>query len=128
MAQRLVRRLCEQCREPHQPDASEIEELGVDPAVLERTRIYRAVGCARCNHKGYAGRTAMFEILTISASIRPLVSRGVDSKAIAAAAIREGMLTLRDDGAAKVLAGETTIEEVLRVSEETTVVSEPDAS
>ena len=60
--------------------------------------------------------------------IRPLVTRGIDSKTIGEQAVRGGMRTMREDGAAKVLAGETTVEEILRVSEETTVVSEPDAS
>ncbi|NRA03518.1 MAG: type II secretion system ATPase GspE [Myxococcales bacterium] len=128
LAQRLVRRLCKNCREPHTPDASELRELGVAPEALATQPIYRAVGCDSCNHKGYRGRTAIFEILEMDDLIRPLVTRGIDSKTIGEQAVRGGMRTMREDGASKVLAGETTVEEILRVSEETTVVSEPDAS
>ena len=125
LAQRLVRVLCMHCREPHAPTPEEMRELRLEGALSGQT-IYRAVGCDRCNQSGYRGRIAIFEILLIDDAIRKLVGRGIDSKTIQEQAVSKGMITLRQDGARKVLAGVTTVAEILRQTEEEAVIS-PDA-
>jgi general secretion pathway protein E len=123
LAQRLVRVLCPRCREAHTPTPQEVRELGVAPDVVAQQPIYRAVGCDHCNGRGYRGRTAIYEILVVDDSIRKLITRGIDSKTIADAAVRQGMQTLRTHGARKVLEGITTIAEILRQTEEEEVIS-----
>jgi general secretion pathway protein E len=126
LAQRLVRTLCTRCREPYTPTTEELREIGLAAEQTEGHTIYRAVGCDQCNQSGYRGRIAIFEMLVIDEQIRQLVTRGIDSKTIAAQAIARGMIPLRMDGAAKVMAGATTISELLRQTEEEAVIS-PDA-
>jgi general secretion pathway protein E len=123
LAQRLVRVLCPRCRATYVPSREELEEAGIRPEDIKGRAVYRAVGCERCNHKGYRGRTAIFEILVIDESIRKLTTRGIDAKTIQEAAVRGGMITLRQDGVGKVLAGVTTIAEILRQTEEEAVIS-----
>jgi general secretion pathway protein E len=78
--------------------------------------LHRAVGCASCGGTGYVGRSAILEILPFTETIRQLVLKRSDTSKIAAAAIDEGMVPMRDDGLQKVVAGQTTLEEVLRVT------------
>ena len=118
VAQRLVRKLCARCREPYVPTDRELTEIGIFRRALENRTIYRAAGCAHCNQSGYFERTAIYEILVVDDSIRGLVAKGIDSKSIQDAAVRRGMKTMRMHGARKVLAGETSIAEVLRQTEE----------
>jgi general secretion pathway protein E len=123
LAQRLVRVLCLQCREPDAPQREELEELGISEQDMASSAVYRAVGCDHCNQTGYRGRTAIYELLLVTESIRRLITRGIDSKTIHEDAVRGGMITLRQDGACKVLAGITTISEILRQTEEEAVTS-----
>jgi general secretion pathway protein E len=125
LAQRLVRVLCTHCREPHTPTPEELRELGLGGDLAQHT-IYRAAGCERCKQSGYRGRIAIFEILLIDDAVRKLIGRGIDSKTIQEHAVSRGMITLRQDGARKVLAGVTTVAEILRQTEEEAVIS-PDA-
>lgn len=118
MAQRLVRRLCPHCRTPHEPSDMELHEIGIPRSALEKYTVYEPAGCMECNNNGYFGRSAIYEILVVDEEIRKLVAKGVDSKAIQDEAIRRGMQTMRAHGARKVLAGETSIAEVLRQTEE----------
>jgi general secretion pathway protein E len=118
VAQRLVRLLCVQCREPYLPSDEEMAEIGVNRAEVYGREVYRAKGCPDCHGSGYRGRTAIYEILVIDDEIRKLITRGIDAKAIHAEAVRRGMRTLRGDGAKKVLAGLTSVAEVLRQTEE----------
>jgi general secretion pathway protein E len=116
-AQRLVRKLCPDCREPYRPiDAVinrwQLQRFG-DPASMT---LHRAVGCTSCGGTGYIGRSAILEILLISETIRQLVLKHSDTSEIAAAAVEQGMVPMRDDGLQKVVAGQTTLEEVLRVT------------
>ena len=118
-AQRLVRTLCNECREPYAPIDEIVDRLALDRFTGPKPpTLYRAVGCERCGHTGYAGRRAILEILTMSDEIRELVLKRCDVGDIARAAIEQGMVPMRDDGLAKALAGETTIEEVVRVTPE----------
>ena len=118
LAQRLVRIVCEHCREPYALTPEEIGELGLKPEGLIGRTVYRAVGCAHCHSSGYHGRTAIYEIMVVTDEIRKLIGRGIDSKTINDAAISQGMKTLRMAGAQKVLEGVTSVAEVLRQTEE----------
>ena len=114
LAQRLARRLCPDCRQAYKPDASERKLLG-----LSRSRtLYRAAGCARCNQTGYRGRTGLYELLVVDDAIRALVHRGGNEQDIRERALENGMMLLRADCVARVLAGETSFDEVLRVTRE----------
>ncbi|MGD0946923.1 MAG: type II secretion system ATPase GspE [Candidatus Binatia bacterium] len=119
MAQRLVRRVCSACREPYQPSREETEELGITPQRLVGHIVYKpGSGCNQCKRTGYRGRTGIHELLVVDDEIRGLVMKNADAASIRRAATARGMNTLREDGADKVLDGITTIEEVLRVTQE----------
>ena len=119
MAQRLVRRVCGACREPYQPSREELEELSIAPQRLIGRTVYKpGQGCNQCKRTGYRGRTGIHELLVVDDEIRGLVMKNADAASIRRAATARGMNTLREDGADKVLDGATTIEEVLRVTQE----------
>ncbi|HVM97528.1 MAG TPA: type II secretion system ATPase GspE, partial [Candidatus Acidoferrales bacterium] len=119
MAQRLVRRVCSGCREEYQPSREELEELNITPQALAGRTVYRpGPGCAQCKRTGYKGRTGIHELLVVDDEIRSLVMKHADAAAIRRAATARGMTTLRQDGADKVMQGMTTVEEVLRVTQE----------
>ncbi|MCF8110775.1 MAG: type II secretion system ATPase GspE [Desulfobacteraceae bacterium] len=117
IAQRLVRVLCEECKEPYEPDAATLERLGVEPGDKQKPVLYRAAGCSKCFNSGYRGRVGIYEILELKSSLQNLVLRTYDSHRIKNEAVRLGMTTLYQDGLSKVLNGVTTIEEVLRVTQ-----------
>jgi len=121
MAQRLVRRVCQQCREAYRPTAEELKEVGLTPDGVARAgnpTVYRAKGCETCGGSGYRGRTGIYELLMVDDDIRQLTLKNVDSTSIKRSGVHKGMRTLLDDGARKVLAGETTLAEVLSVTQE----------
>ena len=121
MAQRLVRRVCPHCRESYRPTAEELKEVALTPEAVARAgnpTIYRAKGCDACGGTGYRGRTGIYELLLVDDDIRQLTLKNVDSSTIKRTGVQKGMLTLLDDGARKVLAGETTLAEVLSVTQE----------
>ncbi|HYX92942.1 MAG TPA: type II secretion system ATPase GspE [Myxococcaceae bacterium] len=122
LAQRLVRRVCPDCRVPYEPTDAELAEIGLSKRGLHEkygTRtIYKAAGCNACNRNGYRGRTGIYEFLLVDDEIRQLVLKNVDSNSIKKAGVNKGMLTLLDDGARKVVMGESTIAEVLSVTQE----------
>lgn len=115
-AQRLVRRICPACKESYPPDPESLKELGVSLDDSRLTSIYRGTGCEKCSQRGYHGRSGIFELLVMSPRIQELVLQGADSNVVKREARREGMRTLREDGAEKMLRGETTVEEILRVT------------
>ena len=117
LAQRLVRVLCLECREAYTTTDEELREIGVKPPDRPVT-LFRAGDCPACSHTGYHGRMGIFELMAIDDEIRALLSQNVDSKTIKATAMRKGMGTLRADGARKVLAGTTSVAEVIRATEE----------
>jgi general secretion pathway protein E len=116
MAQRLVRVLCPECREGYIPEAETLRDAGVSPSQHQEQKVYRGRGCPACSGTGYRGRTGIYEILIVSDSIRKLIMRKADSTTIAQKALEEGMKTLREDGAHKVVEGITTLEELLHVN------------
>ncbi len=116
IAQRLVRVLCEHCKEPYKPDMT-LQTLGVRPDRLSKYTFYRAKGCDKCFQTGYRGRIGIYEIMLMDNKIKTLIQRTVDSFQIKQEALKLGMNTLRRDGIEKVLRGITTIEEVVRVTQ-----------
>jgi type IV pilus assembly protein PilB len=113
VAQRLVRRLCSDCAEPHQPDADERQALAV-PESYDELNLFRAVGCAECGGTGYRGRIGLFEVMPMTDEIAALIGRS--TREIEASARAAGMFTLRDDGVRLAIAGITTLDEVRRVA------------
>jgi general secretion pathway protein E len=119
MAQRLLRRVCDHCRRVMRPTGEMLAEIGLTAEqVAGRTLYASGAGCDACKQTGYRGRTGIHELLVVDDEVRALIMKNADASAIRRAAADAGMVTLREDGAAKVLAGETTLEEVLRVTQE----------
>ena len=119
VAQRLVRGLCTACREPTDLDRNILLEHGFPvEKIPSENPIYKAVGCDECRGTGYRGRSGIFEILPITDEIRPLIVANATASSIKQAALANGMKTLRQDGWEKVLNGITTVDEILRVTEE----------
>lgn len=117
MAQRLVRTICPHCKEEHKPTATEMRLLGVNSALrAENLTFYAGRGCTHCALTGYAGRSGIFEILVINDEIQRMIFDKVPATELRIRARELGMRTLREDGMRKVLAGMTTLDEVLRVT------------
>jgi len=116
IAQRLLRTLCNDCKEAYQPDDLAFKSIGMDPERSKDRRIYRARGCENCFHTGYKGRNAIFEIMVLNEELRSLLLKSYDSNVIKKRALEMNMLSLRQDGIQKLLNGVTTIEEVFRVT------------
>ncbi|MHC5210236.1 MAG: GspE/PulE family protein [Planctomycetota bacterium] len=116
LAQRLVRRLCPDCRREAVPGESEIRAVGLDASRMVGRTLYAAEGCSQCGFTGYRGRVGVYELLEMDATLREMTFRNESTLAIRAQAERSGrMSTLREDGLRKVLGGTTTIPEVLGV-------------
>jgi type II secretory ATPase GspE/PulE/Tfp pilus assembly ATPase PilB-like protein len=115
LAQRLVRKVCSECRQPYFPDPQVVALLSQQP--VGSVSLMRGTGCAACRQTGYHGRTGIFELLVVTDDIKEAITKGESLARLREVAKREGMRTLRDDGWAKARAGITTVEEVLRVTE-----------
>ncbi len=118
LAQRLVRTICPHCRQSYQPDEQLLAELFDGTEVPKQATFYRGRGCSHCMQVGYLGRTGLYELLEVTDPIRRLVNSNADAATIRQQALKMGLRTLRQAGLAKVLAGETTVEEILRVTQE----------
>ncbi len=116
VAQRLARRLCEHCKEPYQPTQKALDDIDFPVKAKDIEHIYRARECKKCNNTGYKGRVGLYEVLMVTEQIEKLVVAGATADEINKAAIEEGMSTLRKDGFLKVAAGQTSIEEIMRVT------------
>jgi type II secretory ATPase GspE/PulE/Tfp pilus assembly ATPase PilB-like protein len=114
LAQRLVRRVCERCVETYVPPPEYAARLGLEPGVT----FVRGKGCNACGRLGYRGRVGVYELLVMTPEIRRMVMGRLSSEEIKSQALAQGMKTLRDDAIAKALAGITTPEEVLRVTQD----------
>ena len=113
VAQRLCRKICTSCREVHNASKEELIQCGFAPSSAEKIKVYKGKGCDVCNGTGYKGRVAIYEVLAMSPRIRELVLKNGSSDDIKAAAIKEGMKTLRMCALTKVAQGLTTLEEAL---------------
>ena len=115
VSQRLVRRLCPHCRKPRIVRASTWEKFGVGEAPRRQMKIYDAAGCKRCFGTGYLGRIGIYEVLTMDEEMGDMIDRGVPVRELREAARARGVESVREDGVRKVLDGETSISELVRV-------------
>jgi len=119
MAQRLVRRLCSKCKEPHEPHPETLRGIGFTDEEIASHTFYKAVGCNHCNQTGYKGRMGIHEALFFSKEIKRLIldsGSDIDEESIKEQAIRQGMKTLRASGRARIMEGSTSIEEVIAIT------------
>ena len=114
IAQRLVRRTCDQCKEPYSPDPDLITLSGIDPRRLGTTRFMRGRGCEACGDTGYRGRIGVFEMLEINEPIRRLIAQGRSDNEIASAGLANHMQPLRQAGWSRIREGLTTLEEIIK--------------
>jgi type IV pilus assembly protein PilB len=113
MAQRLVRRICLDCKEEHNPTPEELKMIGLDPNRIKGS-LYRGKGCTECRNTGYKGRLAIFEMIPMARNLRKLVYESANEDDIRQTALKNGMVTLREAGLTRVLDGTTSLEEVKR--------------
>ncbi|XVJ68793.1 MAG: type II secretion system ATPase GspE [Rhizobacter sp.] len=118
LSQRLVRALCSHCKTPVQPSATLLQSSGLHRHVQPGAAIYQPVGCSHCSGTGYQGRTSIHELLVLDETLRAAVLQGRDASTLHNLSIQNGMLTLYDDGLRKVAAGVTSLEELLRVTQD----------
>ncbi|HDM37703.1 MAG TPA: type II/IV secretion system protein, partial [Candidatus Omnitrophica bacterium] len=118
LAQRLVRRICDSCKEPYQPTPEELQALNLDERDISKVTFYKGRGCPECNKTGYKGRIAIFELFIMNDQLREMVFEVRSSTEMKNKAVELGMKTLKGDGKRKVLRGITTISEVMRVVQE----------
>jgi general secretion pathway protein E len=119
MAQRLLRMICPECKTPYRLDEQTVSQLAEnEKASAIDGQLYKGLGCKNCLDTGYLGRTGISELLVIDEDVKGLISKRCGSHIIKEAAIQKGMSTLRADGLRKALAGETTLEEVYRVTQD----------
>jgi type IV pilus assembly protein PilB len=114
VAQRLVRRLCKNCREQEKPSLESLEKIGYTPEEAKKVNVFRPNGCSACNNTGYKGRTGLFEVMEIKDEIKDLILAKGQAKEIKKKATQNGMITLRRSGLEKIKEGVTSIDEVLR--------------
>jgi type IV pilus assembly protein PilB len=116
MAQRLVRRLCSNCKQPGELSQAELRALNLEPSQLGGVQVMKPIGCDQCRHTGYKGRMGIFEIFTVDDNVRHLINQRRSTMLLRQRARELGMRTLREDGARKVLAGLTSAEEVISIT------------
>ncbi|MHC4712824.1 MAG: GspE/PulE family protein [Planctomycetota bacterium] len=116
MGQRLIRRICERCREPITPDPRTLQILGLKEEDIEGSTFYQGRGCPACNDSGFKGRQGIFELMEMNPTVREMAFKKTPVEQIRQQAVMTGMLTLKDDGMKKAKAGVTTLEEVMRIT------------
>jgi type IV pilus assembly protein PilB len=116
MAQRLVRRLCNSCKQPGELSETELRALRIEPGQLQETQVMKPVGCEQCRQIGYKGRMGIFEIFVIDDEVRHMINKRSSTLMLRQRARELGMQTLREDGVRKVLAGLTSAEEVISIT------------
>src|SRR5437764_1288210 len=114
VAQRLVRRICKDCKQEHKYSDEELKALGIPVAEAAKLTFYRGAGCDTCGGTGYKGRQGLYEVMALSSALRRMVLKGGSTEELREEAVKEGMLTLRSDGMVKVKRGITTLEEVVK--------------
>lgn len=116
MAQRLVRRICPDCKQPHEPTRRELAAIGLERESIRDARFMKGAGCPKCHNQGVKGRFGIFEIFQVNEEIEKLIYTGGSAAQMRSIAKELGMRTMREDGVRKVLAGQTSVEEVLSVT------------
>ena len=114
VAQRLVRRICKDCKSEHKYSPEELSSLGISSEEAAQITFYKGTGCDTCNDTGYKGRAGLYEVMALTPELRRLILRGASTAELSEQAVTEGMLTLRMDGMVKVKKGVTTLEEVVK--------------
>jgi type IV pilus assembly protein PilB len=113
-AQRLVRRVCGNCKVPHAVPLQALLDIGFSPEAAASATPFRGTGCERCNNTGYKGRVGLYEVMVITDDLRELVLVGASALELRRRAVEDGMISLRQSGLRKIADGITTIEEVVR--------------
>jgi type IV pilus assembly protein PilB len=113
-AQRLVRRVCSECKEPNPQTPPALVQAGFTPEEAETVTPMKGAGCERCNKTGYKGRVGLYEVLEVTEELRELILVGASGLELRRKAVDEGMITLRRSGLRKVMEGLTSVEEVVR--------------
>ena len=113
-AQRLIRRVCSDCKMDHPTPPEALIEIGFSPAEAKQLQTYRGRGCKTCNNTGYKGRVGLYEVMEVTDDIRELILIGASALELRKRAIEDGMITLRESGLYKIRSGVTTVEEVVR--------------
>ena len=114
LAQRLVRKICKDCREQTTPSTEMLAQLDLTPDDVLDKKFYRGRGCAACNNTGFRGRTGLFEFMPMNDDLRELINHGASAQQIRDKALQTGMVPLRESGLEKVYTGQSTIEEIVR--------------
>jgi type IV pilus assembly protein PilB len=118
VAQRLVRRICKECKAETTYSADELKALGTTAKDWEGVTFFKGKGCDTCSGSGYKGRAGLYEVMALSPELRRMILRGSGSAELQTQAVAEGMLTLRMDGIVKIKKGVTTLEEVVKETAE----------
>jgi general secretion pathway protein E/type IV pilus assembly protein PilB len=118
LAQRLVRSICQNCKQPYVPNASELSILGINQEQAGSASFMSGAGCPKCGDKGFRGRKGVFEIFVVNSEIEEMIYHNVSIVDLRKKSREMGMRTMREDGFRKVLAGVTTLDEVLMVTTE----------
>jgi type IV pilus assembly protein PilB len=114
VAQRLVRRVCSECKQEHKYSDEEIHAFGIAPGEAAKLTFYKGAGCDTCSGSGYKGRQGLYEVMAMTSAARRMVLKGGSTEELREQAVKDGMLTLRMDGMLKVKRGITTLEEVVK--------------
>jgi type IV pilus assembly protein PilB len=117
MAQRLVRKVCPKCKQRYEPPAHILNGIGLRPEIVKKASFMKGKGCNHCNKTGYRGRMGIFEMMTMTPDVRDMTFKGDSTLNIRRLARKQGMRTLFEDGMIKVLRGQTTMDEVLRITQ-----------
>jgi type IV pilus assembly protein PilB len=112
IAQRLLRRLCNDCKEPVEPKKELLDRMGISPAQIDGRQLYRGRGCSKCLGSGYSGRLPIFEIMLVEDAIVHAIERGAPVSEVREIAKKQGMRDLKEAGLTQALAGNTSLEEV----------------
>ena len=116
MAQRLVRKVCPKCRQRYEPPPSTLKAIGLRPDIAKKANFMKGKGCTYCSKSGYRGRMGIYELMVMTSQVREMTFKGTPTQDIRKLARKQGMRTLFEDGMIKALKGQTTIDEVLRIT------------
>jgi type IV pilus assembly protein PilB len=114
VAQRLLRRLCSDCRQREDVAEDVLRSAGAGDVDLSTARCFRSIGCDRCHGSGYRGRLAVYEVMPVTGALQAAILEGASAEALAACAVRDGMRTLRQNALLQVIKGTTSLDEALR--------------